>query len=57
MEDQTESQSVSLMKEITECPDSTCAQVIHPNISPFDEKVKSMSAAKECEEQKEQAGT
>ncbi|KAJ1391305.1 Signal transduction response regulator, receiver domain [Sesbania bispinosa] len=47
---------VSQWDQITECPDSTCAQVVHSNAEICGNKVVPV-ATKECQEQKEQIGS
>ncbi|XP_027365476.1 two-component response regulator-like PRR37 isoform X2 [Abrus precatorius] len=47
---------VSQWDQIAECPDSTCAQVVHSNAEIGGKKVVPL-AAKECPEQKEQLGS
>jgi len=46
---------VSQWDQIAECPDSTCAQVVHSNAEIGGNKVAPLGA-KECSEQKEQLG-
>ncbi|XP_048236098.1 two-component response regulator-like APRR7 isoform X2 [Ricinus communis] len=45
---------VSPMDQVAECPDSTCAQVIHSNAEVSGTKQTPIITAKECEEQEEQ---
>lgn len=53
-EDQVDSpRLVSHLNEVPACPDSTCAQVINPNAKPSGSKLLSMTAPKECIEQKQ----
>jgi len=46
---------VSQWDQIAECPDSTCAQVVHSNAEMGGNKVVPL-AAKDCAEQNEQLG-
>lgn len=56
-EDQVDSpRLVSHLNEVPACPDSTCAQVINPNAKPSGSKLLSMTAPKECIEQKQPPG-
>lgn len=57
VEDQVDSpRLLSNLNEVPECPDSTCAQFTFPNATPSESKLLSITATKECDEQKEPPG-
>ncbi|PON72782.1 Two-component response regulator-like [Parasponia andersonii] len=47
---------LSSWNHVAECPDSTCALVVHSNAELHGEKMVNASARNECQEQKEQIG-
>lgn len=48
---------MSSCEQTAECPDSTCAQVVHPNAEMGSDRLVSATARNERPEQKEKVGT